>query len=254
MNNQNDLHGLNALVTGSSRGIGKNTAFALARAGANVVINSNITVDEAEMVVSELTRLNVKSFNISADVSDPNAVKSMFERINNEWGSIDILVNNAGIADSAPAEDLDYEKWLRMINVNLSAVFLCSQAAGKMMIAQKKGGVIINVSSICGHIVVHPQKQCHYNAAKGGVAMLTKSLAAEWAEHGIRVNAISPGYIGTDLVEGMKSLHPTWQSKTPLGRLGIPSEIADVIAFLASPKAAFVTGSDWIVDGGYVCW
>lgn len=140
-----------------------------------------------------------------------------------------------------------------MINVNLTGVFLCSQAVGKTMIEQGRRGVIINISSICGHIVVQPQQQCHYNAAKGGVGMLTKSLAVEWAKYGIRVNAISPGYIKTQLVEFASSLHPVWIEKTPIGTLGEPSDIAEAVLYLASPKAKFVTGTDWIIDGGYVC-
>lgn len=251
---KNELTGYNAVVTGSSRGIGRETALALARAGANVIIHSLNTNKRGEETSSEVRDLGVNSFYISADVSDPNAVTKMFNEIEKAWSKIDILINNAGIVDNAPAENLDFARWSRMINVNLSGVFLCSQAAGSMMINKKMPGVIVNVSSICGHIVVHPQKQCHYNAAKGGVGILTKSLAAEWALHGIRVNAVSPGYIATELVADMSDLHSTWQSRTPMNRLGKPVEIADVITFLASPKASFITGSDLIVDGGYVSW
>lgn len=251
---QNELTGCNALVTGSARGIGRETALALARAGANVIIHSLNTKDDGKNVVSEINQLGVNSFYISADITDPTAVTQMFQHIQEMWGKIDILVNNAGIVDNAPAEDMEFSQWSRMINVNLTGVFLCSQLAAKMMLSQHIKGCIINVSSICGHIVVHPQKQCHYNAAKGGVGMLTKSLAAEWAECGIRVNSVSPGYINTDLVAGMSNLHAHWQNRTPMARLGKPVEVAEVIVFLASPKASFITGSDWIVDGGYVAW
>ena len=141
-----------------------------------------------------------------------------------------------------------------MIDVNLTGVFLCSQAAGRMMIAQKSGGSIINISSICGHVTLAPQKQCHYNASKGGVGMLTKSLAVEWASYGIRVNAVSPGYISTDLVAKMSDLHPVWEQRIAMGRLGKPVEIAEIVAFLAGSKASFVTGADWVADGGHICW
>ena len=249
---QYELRGQKALVTGSSRGIGKETALALARAGADVITHSFQTPKEAAEVSAEIRSSGVNSFNLNGDIADPKSVERMFQEIHSRWGTLDILVNNAGIVNNAAAEEMEYDVWSRMINVNLSGVFLCSQAAGKMMISQKKGGAIINVSSICGHIVVHPQKQCHYNAAKGGVTMLSKSLAIEWAPHGIRVNAISPGYIETELVAGMKSLHGGWKNKTPLNKLGSPKEIADVIVFLASPTASFVTGSDWVADGGYI--
>jgi NAD(P)-dependent dehydrogenase (short-subunit alcohol dehydrogenase family) len=168
-----------------------------------------------------------------------------------QWGKIDILVNNAGITHSSSAEDLTFQDWQRMIDVNLTGVFLCAQAVGKKMIERGAKGSIINISSICGHIVVVPQKQCHYNASKGGVGMLTKSLAVEWAGHGIRVNAISPGYIKTKILDFAKELHPIWIEKTPMKTMGQPEDIAEAVLYLASPKSKYVTGADWIIDGGY---
>jgi len=249
-----ELQGLNAVVTGSSRGIGLETAVALARAGANVAVNAATSLDEAETVAARVRDLGSDAFVVVGDVSAADDVRRMFDSVNHRWGSVDIAINNAGIVDNAAAEDMTVAQWRRMIDVNLTGVFLCAQAAGRMMIARGRGGSIVNVSSICAHIVVSPQKQCHYNAAKGGVTMLTKSLAVEWASHGIRVNAVSPGYVNTVLVARMEELHPTWEGRTPMARLGQPHEIADVITFLAGPRAGFVTGSDWLVDGGYECW
>lgn len=249
---EQSLKGKNAFVTGGSRGIGRATALALAEAGANVCIAVAHSLDEANEVVEDVKKLGADSFAIVCDVANADDVQGMVDMIVQRWGTVDIAINNAGIVNNAAAEDMALSQWQRMIDVNLTGVFLCSQSAGRAMIKGGTGGVIINVSSICASIVVAPQKQCHYNAAKGGVNMLSKTLAVEWAEHGIRVNTVSPGYIGTKLVAQMHDLHPTWTGKTPMKRLGEPQEIADVIVFLASPKASFVTGSEWIADGGYV--
>jgi len=246
-----ELDGLNAIVTGGSRGIGEACAFALAKEGANVAIAVDISIKEAEEVAKKVQQLGVDACVFQCDVSDPDQVKKMVDGVIKRWGKIDILVNNAGITHGSSAEDLSFQDWQRMIDVNLTGVFLCAQAVGKKMIEQGIRGSIINISSICGHIVVVPQKQCHYNASKGGVGMLTKSLAVEWADRGIRVNAISPGYIKTKILDFAKELHPTWIEKTPMKTMGQPEDIAEAVLYLASPKAKYVTGADWIIDGGY---
>lgn len=246
-----DLDGLNAIVTGGSRGIGEACVFALAREGANVAIAVNKSTNEAEIVAEKAKEFGVDICVFQCDVANPNDVKAMVESVIKRWGKVDILVNNAGITHGSAAEDLSFQEWQRMIDVNLTGVFLCAQAVGKKMIEQGTRGSIINISSICGHIVVVPQKQCHYNASKGGVGMLTKSLAVEWAEHGIRVNAISPGYIKTKILDFAKELHPIWIEKTPMKTMGQPEDIAQTVLYLASSKSKYVTGADWIVDGGY---
>ena len=246
-----DLDGFYAIVTGGSRGIGEACVFALAREGANVAIAVNKSTEEAEGVARKARELGSDIFVIPCDVANPNDVKAMVDTVIKRWGKIDILVNNAGITHGSAAEDLSFQDWQRMINVNLTGVFLCSQAVGKKMIEQGTQGSIINISSICGHIVVIPQKQCHYNASKGGVGMLTKSLAVEWADRGIRVNALSPGYIKTKILDFAKELHPIWIEKTPMKTMGQPEDIAEAVLYLASPKSKYVTGADWIIDGGY---
>lgn len=246
-----ELDGLNAIVTGGSRGIGEACVFALGREGANVAIIVNKSVDEAEEVAERAKKMGINTFVFQCDVANPNDVKRMVDEVIARWGKVDILVNNAGITHGSSAEDLSFQDWQRMIDVNLTGVFLCAQAVGKKMIEQGLKGSIINISSICGHIVVIPQKQCHYNASKGGVGMLTKSLAVEWANYVIRVNAISPGYIKTKILDFAKELHPTWIEKTPMKTMGKPEDIAEAVLYLASPKSKFVTGADWIIDGGY---
>ncbi len=248
-----ELDGLNAIITGGSRGIGEACAYAFAREGANVAIAVSKSVSEAEDVVEKLKALGVDACVFQCDVARSEDVNNMVDGVVKRWGKIDILVNNAGITHGASAEDLSLEDWKRMIDVNLTGVFLCAQTVGKKMIEQGHGGSIINISSICGHIVVVPQKQCHYNASKGGVAMLSKSLAVEWAPYGIRVNTISPGYIKTKILDFAKELHPCWIEKTPMKTMGEPQDIAEAVLFLAGSKSKYVTGSDWIIDGGYTC-
>lgn len=246
-----ELDGLNAIVTGGSRGIGESCVYALGKEGANVAIVVNKSIDEANEVAEKAKKMGINAFVIECDVANPNDVKKMVDEVITRWGKVDILVNNAGITHGSSAEDLSFQDWQRMIDVNLTGVFLCAQAVGKNMITQGVKGSIINISSICAHIVVVPQKQCHYNAAKGGVGMLTKSLAVEWAEHGIRVNAISPGYIRTKILDFAKELHPIWIEKTPMKAMGQPEDVAEAVLYLASPKSKYVTGADWIIDGGY---
>lgn len=249
-----DLQGRNVVVTGGSRGIGESTALALSAVGANVCIAVNHSLSEGEVVASKARAFGVDCIVVKCDVADPLEVAELFETVAQRWGSVDVAVNNAGIVHNAAAEDMTLSDWQRMIDVNLTGVFLCSQAAGRQMIRQGQGGSIVNISSICAHVAVRPQKQCHYQAAKGGVNMLTKSLAAEWAVHGIRVNTVSPGYVNTVLLSQMTELHPLWEAQTPMGRLARPSEIADMILFLASSASSYVTGSDFVVDGGYLAW
>lgn len=172
------------------------------------------------------------------------------------YGKLDACYNNAGICINAPAEEMTYEQWKKVIDCNLSGIFLCATAAGRVMLKQGYGS-IINTASMSGHIVNVPQPQCAYNASKAGVSLLTKSLAVEWAKKGVRVNCISPGYIGTDLImsrEDLKPLISQWNAIAPMGRLGKPEELESVLVYLAGDTSSFTTGSDIIVDGAFTCF
>ena len=168
-----------------------------------------------------------------------------------EMGRIDIAFCNAGISINVPAEEMTYEQWRKVIDINLTGVFLTATAAGRYMIRQG-GGSIINTASMSGHIVNIPQPQVAYNASKAGVIMLTKSLAVEWADKNVRVNSISPGYIMTDLIRGHE-LIPRWTELSPSSRMGNPEELQGVALYLASDASSFTTGSDFVVDGAYTC-
>lgn len=245
------LDGKKAFVTGGARGIGKSVAAALAQWGADVAI-ADRRIELAEKTAKEIETYGVRSIAVEVDVTDPDSVNKMVETIVNNFGTIDIAFNNAGICENANAEDMTYESWKRVIDVNLTGVFLTAQAAGRVMI-KNGGGSIINTASMSGHIANYPQVQCGYNSSKAGVIMLTKSLAVEWAKYNIRVNCISPGYIGTDMTNVNDPLASGWKALTPQGRLGSPNELEGAVVYLASDASTFTTGTDIVIDGGFTC-
>lgn len=255
--NEFDLTGRRAYVTGGGRGIGKACALALAEAGAEVAIIDR-EVGLAEETADEVRAIGPRSLAVGADVTDSAAVDASLDRIAAELGPVDIALNNAGICIHSKAEEMSDADWLAVIDVNFNAVYYCARAAGRQMIRSGKGGSIINTASMSGRIVNHPQPQAAYNASKAAVAHLSKSLATEWAMHGIRVNSISPGYTATGLVNEALDRRPDWKAlwirDTPMGRLAKPREIAGPVVFLASPAASFVTGHDLVIDGGFTCW
>ena len=257
MSNLFDLNGRVAIVTGGGRGIGREVARTLAKAGAQVAI-AEIDPENAADAANEVGSLGHESLAMSIDVRDSAAVEALMQQVEAQWGRIDILVNCAGISHGgpSPAEKMSDEEWLNVVNVNLNGVFWCCRAAGQRMLAQG-AGAIVNIASMSGHIVNKPQEQCGYNAAKAGVIMLTKSLAAEWASRGVRVNCVSPGYIATAMTQGSRDTperYQTWLDMTPMGRVGEPVDIAHAVWYLASDAAQFATGTDLIVDGGYTSW
>lgn len=250
------LDGKKIFVTGGARGIGKSVATAFAEAGANIAI-VDVDIAEAEKTAAELAENNgVHTIAIKADVTKPEDVDAMVAKVVETFGRLDVAFCNAGICMNIPAEEMTYDQWRKVIDINLTGVFLTAQAAGKVMLKQGSGS-IINTASMSAHIVNVPQPQCSYNASKAGVIQLTKSLAIEWAKRGVRVNCISPGYIGTDLTLSSESLKPLiekWNAMAPMGRLGRPDELQSICVYLAGDTSSFTTGSDFIVDGAFTCF
>ncbi len=245
-----------AVITGAARGIGFATADALSEAGALVVI-ADMDGDAAAKAAEALVSKGRRADHVTLDVTDPRAVENVHAEIIKRHKVVDVLVNNAGIAISfVPAETMDDATWNKVIDVNLNGVFWCCRAFGKAMLERGQGS-IVNVGSMSAEIVNYPQEQVNYNASKAGVHHLTRSLAAEWAKRGVRVNAVAPTYIETDLTRDVAmqpDIRKHWIEGTPMGRMGQPSEIASVILFLASDAASLMTGSIVLADGGYTCW
>ena len=244
------LDGRVALVTGAGQGIGREIAGALAQAGARVIVADRnretgaATADELDGLFVEL------------DVTDSAAVRAAVDSIVADHGRIDILVNNAGIVRNTPAESTSDDDWRDVFRVNVEGVFWCCREVGRTMLEAGRGS-IVNIASMSGLVVNRPQPQAAYNASKAAVIMLTKSLAAEWANRGVRVNAIAPGYVATDLtLKGMSN--PEWRDEwlrsTPMGRVAQPAEIAPAAVYLASDASSYVTGSVLVIDGGYSAW
>ena len=250
------LDGKKGFVTGAARGIGKCTATAFAEAGADVAI-VDVDLDVAKETAEEIAKATGrKVIALKCDCTDEKQVNDMVAQVVSQLGGLDFCHNNAGICINAPAEEMSYEQWYKVININLTGIFLTDIAAGKYML-EHGGGSIINTASMSGHIVNVPQPQCAYNASKAGVIQLTKSLAIEWAKRGVRVNSISPGYIGTELVNSSDFLVPLiekWNAMAPMGRLGRPEELQSICVYLAGDTSSFTTGSDFVIDGAFTCF
>jgi sorbose reductase len=246
------LEGKKAFVTGGATGIGKCAAMTFAEVGADVAI-VDIDFERAVKTAKEISeKTNTNSIAIDCDVSNPDDVKKMSDTILKEYGTLDIAFNNAGIANSIPAEDITPEDFKKTMDVNLFGVFYTAQAAAKIMISQNKGGSIISTASMSAHIVNLPQTISDYCASKAAVMHMTKALAVEWARFNIRVNCVSPGYIATELVEFLKDMHQHWIPRIPMGRLGKPDDLKAGILYLASDASLYATGTDLVIDGGYI--
>lgn len=236
------LDGKTALVTGGAKGIGASICTEFAQAGAKVLI-ADRDVEAGQAIAKE-----IQGDFFKLDVTDPEACIALADQI-----SPDIVVANAGIVHNGATEELSFKDFSRVIDVNLMGVFNTLRAFSPDMLARGRGSFVC-ISSMCGEVVVWPQPQAAYNASKAGVNLLVKSSAVEWAERGVRVNAVAPGYTATELTLAGRSKPEwfnTWMDRTPMGRLGEPREIADAVLFLASDAASFVTGTVLTVDGGY---
>ena len=243
-----EFDGKVALVTGGSSGIGKATALAFARAGANVVIASR-RVTEGEQTVHEICERGGDAIFVKTDVSKASEVEALMNQTIEFYGRLDYACNNAGTFVMGRLFELSEEEWDRTINANLKGIWLSLKYQIPIML-QQKGGVIVNMASMSA-IIGNPGVSI-YSASKGGVVALTQSAAIEYAASGIRINAVSPGVISTPMVDDIPTpLLEDIQSKHPIGRLGKPEEIADAVVWLCSDKASFVTGHNMVIDGGY---
>ncbi len=247
-----DLTGKVALVTGARRGMGKSHALALARQGAKVAV-TDISQEECQSVVDEIKSAGGEAIAFKMDVLNKTDVDAVFDEVIKQFGRLDILVNNAGIYIDKPTLEMTEKEWDETINVNLKGGFLCAQRAAKEM-AKNKWGRIINISSIAsGGVGIGFPGAAHYAASKGGIIGMTESMAAEWAELGITVNAIGPGVIETPMTQPItEELAKEISTRIPLKRIGKPEEISAAVVFLASEEASYVTGATIYVDGGWL--
>ncbi|NLW21735.1 MAG: 3-oxoacyl-[acyl-carrier-protein] reductase [Tissierellia bacterium] len=244
------LSGKNALVTGGSRGIGKAIALELARHGVNVAISYIGNSKKAEAVVEEIEKIGVKAIAIKADISKEEDVINMVDEINGSLGNIDILVNNAGITRDNLLLRMKTWEWDQVIDTNLRGTYLCTKAVVKGMI-KKRYGKIINIASVVG--ITGNFGQGNYSASKAGVIGFTKSIAKELASRGINVNAVAPGFIDTDMTKILpEDIKDSLVKSIPMGRMGRPEDVANIVIFLASEKSDYITGQVVNVDGGLV--
>lgn len=244
------LDGQVAVVTGSTRGLGRGFATALGEAGASVVLVGRDAA-AGEEVLADLTARGVPALFVTADITVPSEVDGILASALDRFGRVDVLVNNAGTCVHAPALEVTAEDWRQVMTTNVDALWTCSQVFGRHFVASG-GGNIINIGSISALIVNRPQWQPGYNASKAAVHQLTKSLAAEWAPHGVRVNALAPGYIKTDMAPvDEPQFRRQWIEDAPMQRYATVEELAPSVVFLASSASSFMTGSVLVVDGGY---
>ena len=248
MNDLFDLTGKVAIVTGGGSGIGRQMAHGLAEAGAELALCSR----KVERCEEAAAKLPTRALALPCDVRDQDSVKAMVARVVHEFGRVDILVNNAGTVWGAAPEDVPLEGWQKVVDVNLTGVFLCSQAAGRAMIDRGEGGKIISVASVAGlhGAPAEVVNALPYHATKGGVIAFTRDLAWKWARHRINVNAIAPGWFPSDMANFVLDRNPDIAERIPLGRFGGPDDLKGAVVFLASRASDYVTGHTLVVDGG----
>jgi glucose 1-dehydrogenase len=240
-----------AIVTGGDSGIGKAIALRFAREGARVVVDYVGDAGPAHALVDEIENFGGKAYAVEADVGQPDGAEKMTRETVRHFGHLDVLVNNAGVEEKHPFLEMPFEVWKKVIDVDLTGPWLCSQMAAKQMVRQKRGGRIINISSV--HEEMTMPTNAPYCAAKGGLRMLMRTIAVELAPHGITVNNVCPGAVDTPMDEKLKADKKEYEallSEIPLHRMAKPEEIASMCAYLASDEAAYVTGASFVVDGG----
>jgi NAD(P)-dependent dehydrogenase (short-subunit alcohol dehydrogenase family) len=244
------LDGQVAVVTGSTRGIGRSAAIALAEAGADVLVTGR-DASAATEVVDHIRRIGRRAHAVVVDLTEPGAPETIIDAALTELGGVDVLVNNAGICRWTPAMDITSQEMHEVLNTNVAVVLAMSQAAARPM-ADAGSGVIVNVGSISGFIVNRPQLQASYNASKAAVHQLTRSLAVEWADRGIRVNAVAPGYVKTGIAPiDDPTYAPWWVDLAPQRRYALPDELGPTMVYMCSPASSFMTGEVLVIDGGY---
>lgn len=247
------LKGKVAVVTGGNRGIGRAIAGGFAEAGATVVIAARNEKKSAE-AATEIEASGGRAIAVTSDVSDRAQIERMIDTVTSDVGPIDVLVNNAGIGFHADALTLEDSEWNRLFGINLEGVWMTSQIVGRGM-TQRRSGSIINIGSISGLIINRPQWHSPYGISKAAVHHLTRSLAAEWSQYGVRVNAIAPGYVKTEIASTeYKEYRRYWKDEVPMQRYGSPDEIAPAALYLASDASSFMTGEVMVIDGGYTLY
>ncbi len=249
------LHGRKVLITGGGQGLGLVMAKGLAAAGASIAI-VDIDGDRARQAASTIGSGQTRAVGITGDVTSPTDAARAVDEVVRALGGLDVLLNNAGIAILAPAESVSFEDFKKTYEVDVFGLFTMSRLAFPAL-RDSGRGVIVNMASMAGMSVLVPQEHTAYNSAKAAVIMVTKSLAVEWAEFGIRVNAIAPGYMLTPPVEKLRDEDPdrwaAWMSRVPLGRVGVPDDLVGAIVYLTSDASSYMTGATLVVDGGYTC-
>jgi len=252
------LDGKRLFITGGSRGLGKEMALACADAGADCILVGRETAS-LERTAAEVRVLGRQAFTVQADVSRPGECEAACHKALAEFGPIDILINNAGgRRQNIPTEEMPLETWRELMDLNLTSTFVCTKLIGGAMLARGKGGRIINIASINALVAGRKIAGRHYETSKAAVVQFTRATAADWAPHGITVNAILPGGFMTDANLRWKQIHPevieTFQQQIPMGRYGEPHELGPLAVYLASDASAYMTGAALVIDGGYTLW
>ena len=249
-----DLAGQVAVITGGARGLGLSMAQALARWKTKIAL-LDVLEDVKGSAETIQRELDVESLGVVADVTDDRSIAAAFAEVSRTLGSPNILINAAGITVWEDSIDVSKESWQRVIDINLTGTFLCCQALARTCKATEQSGVIVNVSSMSARVVNLPQHQTSYHASKAGVEMLTKALAVEWAPMGIRVNAIAPGYMLSEMTRQFTTANPDlaerWRNMIPAGRMGEPSDLEALVVFLCSDKSSYLLGQSIVIDGAY---